>query len=72
MCSSCELLRINGVVTHETGCPEAWKDYDRECKWCGQSFKPEERFQDCCSHTCTVAYHNVPCDCEECNPKENS
>ena len=21
-CSSCQLLRINGVVTHEMGCPE--------------------------------------------------
>lgn len=68
MCSSCEVLRINGMVCHETGCPEAWKDYTINCKWCGEEFKPEEKYQDCCSHTCTVAYHNLSCDCKECNP----
>jgi len=69
MCSSCEVLYINGVKCHETGCPEAWKDYLRSCKWCGEDFKPEEKGQDCCSHSCTVAYHNFPCDCVECNPE---
>lgn len=66
MCNSCEVSHINGVLCHENGCPEAWKDEVRECKWCGQEFKPEERTQDCCCHTCTVAYHNIPCDCDEC------
>lgn len=65
-CHSCELIRINGIVCHETGCPDAWKDYTRECKWCGTKFKPEERHQECCGHSCYVAYNNLPCDCEEC------
>jgi hypothetical protein len=69
MCSSCEVLYINGVKCHETGCPEEWKDYLRSCKWCGEDFKPEEKEQDCCCHSCTVAYHNFPCDCVECNPE---
>lgn len=53
----CEKLVINGVLTHEEGCPEAWRDYDRECKWCGQKFRPQSRFQDCCSDECAEAYH---------------
>lgn len=56
-CDQCELLRINGVVCHETGCPNAWRDEERECEWCGTKFKPEEKHQDCCSEECTEAYH---------------
>jgi hypothetical protein len=67
MCKSCELLRINGVVCHETGCPDAWKDEIRDCAWCGQPFKPEHSQSLCCSHSCIVAFHNLSCDCEECN-----
>lgn len=66
MCNSCEILSINGVLCHELGCPEAWKDEVRECKWCGEKFKPERDYQDCCSHSCEVAYHNLDCCCEEC------
>jgi hypothetical protein len=47
-CQSCELLRINGVVCHETGCPDAWKDYDIPCFQCGCDFRPEERGQRLC------------------------
>lgn len=72
MCSSCEVLNINGVNCHETGCPEAWKDSLIECKWCGTPFTPEEQHQVCCSHTCTTAYNNIPCDCTECNPPEDT
>jgi len=70
MCKSCEVLYINGVKCHETGCPDAWKDYERECLWCGQKFKPEERYQECCSHSCTVAYNGFDCDCAECSADE--
>lgn len=56
-CDSCQLLRINGVVCHETGCPAAWKDKRPECKWCGTEFKPEHRHQDTCSESCAEAYH---------------
>lgn len=66
-CHSCELLRINGVVTHETGCPAAWRDEVRNCKCCGQKFLPKERHQTCCDHSCWVAYSGVVCDCEECH-----
>lgn len=56
MCDSCEVIYINGHKCHETGCPEAWKDYDRECTWCGNKFKPETCYQKCCSPDCQEAY----------------
>jgi len=72
MCQSCEQLTINGVVTHELGCPDAWRDETRTCKWCGQPFKPTERHQVCCEHSCWVAYSGVDCDCELCRALEES
>ena len=57
MCQSCEALSINGMVCHESGCPDAWKDQIRECKECGCEFIPEERYQDCCSAECNESYH---------------
>jgi len=65
-CHSCELLRINGHVTHEIGCPDAWRDNVRKCKWCGTKFLPEESYQECCSHSCIVSYTGIDCNCEEC------
>jgi hypothetical protein len=57
-CASCEVLVINYVICHETGCPDAWKDETIECKWCGRCFKPEERSQKFCDSDCEEAYHN--------------
>ena len=47
-CQSCELMRINGVVCHEIGCPDAWKDYNKRCFECGCDFQPEDRHQEIC------------------------
>ncbi len=47
-CDSCEMLGINGLACHETGCPDAWKDYAVDCFQCGCEFKREERFQRLC------------------------
>jgi len=55
LCNSCDALSINGVLCHEQGCPEAWKDTVRECKWCGDSFIPETQFQICCCDACARA-----------------
>ena len=57
-CDSCEVLVINNVICHETGCPDAWKDETRECKWCERRFRPEERNQEFCGSDCAEAYHN--------------
>lgn len=56
MCDSCEALRINGVLCHELGCPDAWKNAIRTCKWCGRDFKPEFRGQEFCQEDCNEAY----------------
>ena len=56
-CGSCEALMINGVYCHETGCPDAWKDYTRECKWCGTEFEPEDRHQILCDVSCAESYY---------------
>jgi hypothetical protein len=70
LCGSCDTLVINGLLCHERGCPDKWKTEKRECRWCGQTFEPEMRYQETCSHSCNMAYNNVSCDCEECNPKD--
>ncbi len=56
-CQSCEVLMIQGVRCHETGCPDAWKDQLRECVWCGRDFKPEEHYQICCGENCLINYY---------------
>lgn len=50
-CAHCEMLVINGIPTHETGCPRAWET-EKECPWCGSAFQPESRFQVYCSVEC--------------------
>ena len=57
-CASCEVLVINNIICHETGCPDAWKDETRECKWCGCRFKPEEKNQEFCASDCSEAYNS--------------
>ena len=57
MCASCETMTVNGVLCHEIGCPDAYKDTKRECAWCGQEFVPGGRGQRCCSDECDEAYY---------------
>ena len=57
-CASCEVLVINNVICHETGCPDAWKDETRNCVWCGRPFKPADRGQDFCDDSCAEAYNS--------------
>lgn len=55
-CDRCQIVRVNGIPLHESGCSHAWRDYKIDCKFCGSSFFPEERYQNCCSEECTKAY----------------
>lgn len=59
-CSQCEMLVINGVACHETGCPRAWADEVRECKWCGSKFRPTEQDHRFCDDDCGRLYHGLP------------
>ncbi len=58
MCDQCEVLMIQGVKCHEHGCPVAWQDEIRECRWCGSEFEPEDKHQQMCSEDCAEAYYN--------------
>lgn len=42
-CDSCSPSRINGVLCHEAGCPDRWKDYAKECSECGRNYYAEHR-----------------------------
>jgi len=35
-CNDCSPSCINGVLSHETGCPSAWKDEPKQCTECDQ------------------------------------
>ena len=56
-CNACEVLVINGIICHEIGCPDAYKDEVRECDWCGTDFVPEERHTRFCSGECAESYY---------------
>jgi hypothetical protein len=56
-CNSCEALYINGVLCHEHGCPDSWKDEQRTCKECGTVFFPEDSGQEVCSEECAHVYY---------------
>ena len=58
MCKSCEALVVNGVLCHESGCPDSWRGTVRECQWCGSEFVPENKRQDFCCVDCAVEYLN--------------
>jgi hypothetical protein len=64
MCDSCQAVKINGVLCHEAGCPDKWKNTVRECKWCGNEFTPEDRQQAFCNSECYCNFYNIPYEME--------
>jgi hypothetical protein len=44
-CSQCEALVINGVATHETGCPNA----THECRGCNARIPARQRYCEECT-----------------------
>lgn len=61
-CSACQIAVINGLVCHEHGCPEAWKDETRQCRWCGSEFYPASKGQGFCQNSCWGAYNGYETD----------
>jgi hypothetical protein len=55
-CDGCSPSRINGVLCHEHGCTDAWRDEIRECQNCGAHFLPEDRNQRFCDDQCAGMY----------------
>lgn len=47
-CDGCSPAVVNGVLCHEAGCPDAWRDHEVECRECGCEFYPEGRYQVVC------------------------
>lgn len=58
-CDACELLVINGVTCHETGCPRT--NADRECRECGDTL---ERHEVCTCERDTDEYYDGPYESE--------
>ena len=62
-CNQCQAIRINGIICHETGCPNSHinlntgKPYGKECAWCGTEFEPEDKHQKFCSDECAESYN---------------
>ena len=48
-CEQCQLVIIQGIPCHETGCPSSWIDpltdegYPVDCWECGCDFIPDEK-----------------------------
>ncbi len=61
-CKQCQMVAINGVPCHETGCPLAYRDDVRECLECGMEFIPQDRHQRCCDEACDMAYRGMDCE----------
>ena len=47
-CDGCSPSMINGVLCHEGGCPDAWRDRAVACFECGCDFYQTERYQRTC------------------------
>lgn len=64
-CDSCSPAMVNGVLCHERGCPDAWRDASRPCFECGCDFYRSTRYQttcdDClfCMEGCDDAYEDL-------------
>lgn len=54
-CDSCQAVIVNGILCHESGCPDAWADRVRSCRWCGEEFLPEAKHQTYCCESCRQA-----------------
>lgn len=59
-CDGCSPAMVNGILCHENGCPDAWRDRLTECKWCGSTFYRQDRWQAFCDDECAEAYSRTP------------
>lgn len=64
-CDSCDPSTINGRLCHERGCPDAWRDAERECPNCGCMFHPAEEQQQFCDDSCYASYYGLPHNYDE-------
>ena len=62
-CDQCQVISIQGLATHELGCPNAWQNpatgeaWTAECDECGSAYVPHHRGQSFCSSQCSDLYN---------------
>lgn len=71
-CSSCALAVINGVPCHELGCPDAWRDEVRQCRWCGSEFTPAWKGQGFCGNDCHAYYNGWEVDSDRVSAEDDT
>jgi len=59
-CDQCQIVRINGIPCHETGCPDSWDGATGECENCGCEFELTHRGHSFCDDSCAASYHGWP------------
>ncbi len=64
LCQGCEAVSINGILSHEHGCPEAWRTQTRECRNCGSEFSPETPHETFCDSACWASFNGLDNDTE--------
>jgi len=47
-CDDCNPSMINGKLSHERGCRDAWRDYKRKCTVCRAEFYPPDQDERNC------------------------
>lgn len=57
-CNSCDSTTINGIFSHEIGCPDSWMQLTN-CKNCNYEFMPEHK-TEFCSQSCYNDYIGFP------------
>jgi hypothetical protein len=65
-CDGCSPAVINGVLCHEAGCPESWRDYTKECCECGCEFYADVRWQSICDDCANAPAPDCYGESEEC------
>ena len=56
-CDGCSPSMINGILCHETGCPDAWRDEKAECRECGCEFYKGSPWDEFCGPECGNIYY---------------
>ena len=61
-CDGCSPSSVNGILCHEQGCPDRWRDIPKECTECGAEFYTNSRHQRMCSVCMEDSFDRAHCD----------
>lgn len=54
-CDGCSPGMVNGVLCHEYGCPDQWRDYTINCRGCDYEFFPQDKHMAICPN-CAIEF----------------